>query len=276
VNELSGSRLSVEESGNLTATTLGVRTFAQSTPLSAFNDGRGVVIADGETDPTTGLPDPQRNVDFRVTLADGSTFDVDLVEADTVDVGTLLAAINAEAATAGFGGVFSAGLSNTTNGIVFQDTTGGGGSVSIESLNGFAAEDLGLLDGTFTGGAPATFQGEDRATVRVDSLFTTLLDLRDALTSNDERGITFAGDRLEQDIDRLITTRALVGSRAARVEDEVVRLEDTTLLDISIRSQLIDLDYVEASTRFSLLQFQLQAALQAAASIRQISILNFL
>jgi len=53
VNELSGSRLSVEESGNFTATTLGVRTFAQTTPISAFNDGRGVEIADGETDPVT-------------------------------------------------------------------------------------------------------------------------------------------------------------------------------------------------------------------------------
>ncbi|MEQ9616436.1 MAG: flagellin [Phycisphaerales bacterium] len=276
VNELSGSRLSVEEGGNLTATTLGVRTFAQTTTLSAFNDGRGVDIADGETDPITGLPDPQRNVDFQVTLADGSQFTVDLVPADIVDVGTLLAKINAEAATAGFGAVFNATLSTGANGIVFEDTTGGGGGVSVQSLNGFAAEDLGLLNGTFTAGAPATLQAEDRATVRVDSLFTALIDLRDALTSNDERGITFAGDRLEEDIDRLVTIRALVGSRASRVEDEVVRLEDTTLLDTSIRSQLIDLDYVDASTRFSLLQTQLQAGLQAAAAIRQLSVLDFL
>ncbi len=48
------------------------------------------------------------------------------------------------------------------------------------------------------------------------------------------------------------------------------------LLDRSIKSELQDLDYIEASTRFSLLQVQLQAAYQVAASSQSLSLLNFL
>jgi flagellar hook-associated protein 3 FlgL len=118
--------------------------------------------------------------------------------------------------------------------------------------------------------------GTDRSAVRVDSLLSTLIDLRDALESDSSAGITFAGEALETDGERAIQARALVGGRAARVEDARDRLQDTALLDQSIKSDLQDLDYIEASTRFSLLQTQLQAGLQSAAAIRTLTLLNFL
>lgn len=276
VNEVSGFRMSIEESGGLAATALGLRSLSGSTRLTDFNDGRGVSIADGAVDPVSGLPDPDRNVDFEVTLSDGSTFTVDLTPADTADVNSVLAKINADAAAAGFGGVFTATLATSGNGIEFQDTSGGAGAMSVRSLNGHAAEDLGLLAGTFTPGPTGVLRSSDRATVRVDSLLTALIELRDALNANNELGITFAGERVEAGLDRATVARGTVGARAARVDDARNRLEDEKVLDQTVKSNLQDLDYVEATTRFALLQAQLQAGYQAAGVVSQLSLLNFL
>lgn len=278
VNEVSGLRMSVEENGGASAALLGVRTLMSSTSLSVFNDGRGVEIADGNLD-ENGLPDASRNVDFRITLSDGSTVDVDLTPANSATVGDVIATINAAVAGAGVplgggAGQFQAVLSASGNGIVLEDRVGGG-SISITSLNGHAAADLGLLDGTVSTG-PAILTGSDRTTVRVDSLFSTLLELSGSLDGNDEVGITFAGERLEADLDRLSVARATVGARANRVEQETERLEDRMVLDQTLRSEVRDLDMFEASTRFNLLQTQLQAVLQTAAQSLPVSLLSFL
>ena len=146
----------------------------------------------------------------------------------------------------------------------------------MRSLNANAAADLGLTDGVFTAGATATLVSTDRAQVRVDSALTALIDLREALLSNDSIGITFAGERIESALEKVIQAQGLVGGRAKRVDEAQVRLEDTKLLDTSIKSSLQDLDFIEATTQFSLLQTQLQAGLQAAAAVSQLSLLNFL
>ena len=278
VNEVSGLRMSVEESGGASAALLGVRTLMASTPVSEFNDGRGVAIADGNLD-ANGLPDANRNVDFRITLSDGSQVDVDLTAANSSTVGDVIATINAAVAatgvTIGTGvGEFQASLSGSGNGIVLADRVGAG-PISITNLNGYAAADLGLLDGTVTT-SPATITGSDRTSVRVDSLFTTLMELGASLGENDERGITFAGEQLEADLDRLSLARATVGARARRVDQETERLEDRMVLDRSVLSNVRDLDVFEASTRFNLLETQLQAVLQTAARTLPLTLLNFL
>jgi flagellin-like hook-associated protein FlgL len=280
LNEVSGFDFSVEESGGgtLTATALGIRTFQGTTPTSVFNDGRGVEIADGAVDPITGLPDPARDLDFRITLTDGTQFDVDLTPTDIVDVAGILAKINADAALAGVAvpADFEAVLADGSNGIVLSDNTGGAGNLTVTAIYGRAAEDLGLLDGVFTPGAPASFAGEDRAKVRVDSAITALMDLREALERDDSVGITLAGGRLETAYERLSSARAVVGGRTTRLSAIRLREEDSRLLDQGIRSGLRDLDYIEASSRFGLLQVVQQAGLQTAAATQSLSLLDFL
>lgn len=281
VNEVSGLRMSVEETGGGTiASTLGVRSIRGTTLLSDLNDGRGVEIADGNLD-ENGLPDASRNVDFDVVLSDGSSFAVDLTPADVVSVQTVLDAINAAAAGAGYtvgggAGEFQAVLAGSTNGIQLEDRLGGGSAVSVRRLNGFAAEDLGLLDGSGTVGAASVLTGSDRSTVRVDSLLSTLVDLRDALDRNDERGIGFAGERLEADIERLAVARGYAGGLTKRVETEMDRLEDRVLLDRTIKSELQDLDFFEATTRFNMLETQLQASMAVTGRLASLSLVNFL
>ena len=275
INEVSGFRMQVEELGGLTATSLGIRSLQGTTPLSVFNDGRGVEIKEDYLDHTGA------NVvgyDFRITLADGQSFDVDLRQQDVVNVQSVIDRVNDAAAThvppiTGFNAV----LTQNENGIQFRDGTVGGGVLAVEALNGsFAAADLGLMDGALTVGTPTTLLGEDRATVRVDSVFSDLIELRDALAGNDESGITFAGGRLEGAVDLLASARAAAGSRSSRVEAAARRLEDSVLLDETVRSRVRDVDYVSAASQFSLLQVQLQAGLQTAAQIQSLTLLDFL
>ncbi len=273
INELSGGQMAIAEvAGGTTATELGVRSFAASTLLEDFNNGLGVEILSGAVDPITGLPDPAKDLDLRITLKDGSTFDVDLVGSQ--DVSDVLTAINAAATAAGIAvpADFEAALAADGNGIELTDNTAGVTTL-VEALNGsHAAENLGILGSTTS----ATLTGEDRATVAVDSVFTHLIALRDALLTNDERGITLATGNLETDINRLANARAQAGVRNRRVMDAILREEDLRIQDASLRSQVQDLDFTEAAIRFSTLQQQLQAGLITASQAASLSLMDFL
>jgi flagellin-like hook-associated protein FlgL len=272
VNELSGSSMSIAEvAGASAATELGVRSFAAATALADFNQGRGVQYRTGSVNPVTGLPDPTLDIDFRVTLKDGRSFDVDLENISTVQ--DVLDQINAAAAGAGIlPADFLAGLASDGNGIELTDNTAGT-TTSVTARNGsFAAIDLGILGST----ASATLTGQDRATVAVDSVFSHLIWLRNALQANDERGITIATEKLQGDITRLASARADVGVRTQRITAAAAREEDLKIQDTSLKSQFQDLDYTEAAVRFSQLQQQLQAALTTAARTQSLSLLDFL
>lgn len=276
VNELSGKNMSISEvSGGTTAEQLGVRSLAGSTKLSDFNGGLGVEILSGNVDPETGEPDPSKDLDFRVTLKDGRTFDVDLAGATTVQ--DVLDAMEAAANDEGIDvpAEFQAGLAADGNGITLTDgTTGDPDAVtSVTTLNGSdAAKDLGILGKTDS----ATLTGEDRATVAVDSVFSHLIALRDALEANDQAGISLATSKLDADIDRLANLRGEVGARAQRVMNATHREEDLQLQDTSFKSQMQDLDFTDAALRFSMLQTQLQAGYQVTTMMNNFSLLNFL
>lgn len=278
----SAQSMSIEEvaGNNLTATRLGIRSFSDSTLISDFNNGRGVQIANGNVDPISGFPDPALDVDFAITLGDstGTTFNVDLRPDDMLNVGTLVARVNQQAQAAGVNvpADFSAGLSDGGNGLVFTQNAAFGTAITVAAKNhSTAADQLGLLAGTYNAGSHS-LQGQDRAKVRVDNLFSTLIDLRDSLRNNDTTGITLAGEELEGHTDRLATTRALVGGYAKRVEDGTTQREDQDLLDTKTKSQLQDTDFTEAAVRLSLLETQLQAGLTVTAQSLQRSLLDFI
>ncbi len=291
VNEVAGRAMSIEEvaGGANTATQLGIRSLAVTTAIADFNGGRGVRIVDGAVDPVSGAVDPARNVDFRVTLGNGQQFDVDLRPQDLATVQTVLDRINAQftsaigqppvvaSAPVLLAGDFQATLTGAGNGIAFvQAATVTPGPLTVAGRNNSAAaDDLGLRTGVYDG-ASMTLLAQDRATVRVDNLFSDLIDLRDALLANDSAGITLAGERLTASGERLTQAHALVGSYSQRIQETSERLEDVQLIDTTSKSQLQDLDYTEASVLFSLLQTQLQASLQTAGRFQNQSLLDFL
>ncbi len=256
--------------GGNTATLLGVRTLSADTPLAHFNDGRGVSI--NPTDP-----------DFTITLGDGFEITIDLTAQDTGTVQDLLNAVNTQAqaqlSAAGRPATdFVAQLAFPGNGIVFEQDAAlnATGKVSVTRLNNSpAAEQLGLLNGTVDAGG-GRLTSQDRTSVRVDNMFTHLLDLAEALRSNDTIGIELAYEKLQAGVDRLTQARSVNGGYARRVSDEVIRQEDRKVLDESMRSQLRDVDYAAASTRFAQLQLQLQAGLAVAAQSQQLTLLSYL
>jgi flagellar hook-associated protein 3 FlgL len=285
VSSSSANALYISEVGgsNGTAGRLGIRTLNTDTRLADFNFGRGVQIVDGQNDPTTNLPSPSLNVDMRVTLGDsaGTAIDIDLRPQDMATVQTLLDRINAEIAaglaSAGLpAGSLSASLHPTDNGLVLTQDTAFPNPLRIEPRNNSpASEQLGLLGGTYDAGS-ATLTGQDRAKVRVESVFTYLLDLREALRGNDVPGIALAAESLEGAADRLVDTRGLVGGFAQRIDAAMEREADRMVLDEATRSNLRDTDFARAASRFALLQTQLQAAMQVTAAASSRSLLDFL
>ncbi len=289
LSEIAGQTMSIEEvtGGVNTATMLGVRSMAATTAITDFNFGRGVRVVDGVQDPVSGLIDPTRNTDFRVTLGNGQAFDVDLRPQDLTDVQAILNRINAQFTTAiGLppinasapvlaAGDFNATLTTDSNGIAFVQTVVGGALQVSVLNNSAAAEDLGLLNGTYNG-ATSTLLAQDRAAVRVDNLFSDLIDLRTALLSNNSAGITLAAERLTASGDRLSQAHATVAQNAQRVEDASGQLTDLETLEAQFKSELQDLDFVEAASRFSQLQTQLQASLQTIGRMQSQTLLDFL
>ncbi|MBL4590903.1 MAG: hypothetical protein JKY96_02970, partial [Phycisphaerales bacterium] len=278
-----GQAMSVAEAagGVDTATLLGIRSLSGDTLLSDFNDGRGVGIVTGRTDPITGTLDPALNVDFNIVLGDGFSIPIDLSPADTTDVGTLLAAINTQAdaalaAASRPASDFTASLGSPQNGIEFNQDIALGGTIGVKPDNGSpAALDLGFLDATVTNSG-STLRSEDRATVRVDNLFTHLLDLAEALRNDDTIGIQFASEKLGDSLEGLIQSRSRVGGFGRRIDNEVIHQEDRQTFDIGMRSSLRDLDFASASAKFSQLQLQLQAGLTVASQAQQLTQLDFL
>mgnify|MGYP000290362457 CR=1 FL=1 len=288
LNDASGASsaaLSIAESnpGTFTATRLGIRSFIADTRIDDFNFGRGVSVVNGVTNPVTGTIDRALNTDLRIRLGDAAdtTVDIDLRPQDMITVQTVIDRINAEAApqlaAAGLSPTaFSASISPTSNGIAFTQTASFTGTIRIEPRNNSgAAEQLGLTGGSFDA-ASATFTGQDRARVRIDSLFTHLMDLRDALRANDVAGIGLAGSSLETSIGSLAESRGMVGSFAQRVESAIESEEDRRTLDDTVRSSLRDTDYAQAATRFSLLQTQLEASIRVTSLSSSLSLLDFI
>ena len=100
--------------------------------------------------------------------------------------------------------------------------------------------------------------------------------LRDALLGNDEAGIAFATEQLDEDVLRTAEARADVGVRSRRVSDSISREEDRMVQDQAHLSNVRDLDFAEAATRYALLEQQLQASMMTISRAQQLSLLDFL
>lgn len=274
-NEVSGTWMSVGEDGGDTATLLGLRSMGLDTPLSVFNDGDGVPIRSGSVDPETGLPNSAADIDFTISLADGRSFEVDLAGIETV--GDVLAALRAAAgaATPPIGPAeFTAELATTGNGIVLTDNSGGvTGTFTVTPANGSrAAQALGLL-------APVSgnvISGEDRSMVAVESLFTHLKALENALLQNDNWSIERAAIDLQDDLDRLIDVRGAAGARGDRLLLAKDRESELSIMEASLLGEARDLDLTDAALQLTNLEQQLQATLAVTARMQQLTLLNWL
>ncbi|MDD3481933.1 flagellar hook-associated protein FlgL [Azovibrio restrictus] len=202
-------------------------------------------------------------------------------------------------------GVFvaNAGSGNTGSGVISNGSTVGtfdGRSYELRftSATNYELWIDGALDSTAAytdggtinlGGAQVTVSGTpatgDSFTVDPstdESIFTTLDNFIAALESGDNSSADFkntmlrVGASLDQAIQHVVDSRAVVGASMAELESLTSLGED---LDVQYESQisdLVDLDYAKAFTDLSKNQLQLQAAQQSFVKVTGLSLFNFI
>ncbi|NOZ38714.1 MAG: hypothetical protein GXP24_00630 [Planctomycetes bacterium] len=215
------------------------------------------------------------SIDFNITAKDGTALAIDLSGAESV--GDVLDLINNAVGNAGR---VTAQLAASGNGVELIDNTGSSvGDLTVTKISSSqAAEFLGLLDkGQTTKSSPTTtLTGKDRYALETDSVFTSLIRLRDALSANDLPEIERAAAKLEKDIDRVTFAQADVGTRFRSLELSKFNLQDEEIQIRSALSEEIDVDLVEAISQMTARQISLEASLRATANILQLSLLDFL
>lgn len=253
-NLVAGTPLVVGENGGTDAAQLGIKTLDTTVLLSRLNGSRGV-------HPVTGS-------DFRVTNANGVFFEVDVSSAQTV--GDVINLINAASVAAGAG--VTAAVSDGGAGIALTGPAGPG-ALTVTALNlSPAAEELGILKtGTATG-----LEGDTVGAFLQTGVFSALYRLRDALLADDSSEITEAGAEIQALQKQLSAVAGQVGSRAQATRARLVQTEDAVAATRILLSDVQDVDFTEAVTKFQQAQTALQANLLAGSQIQNLSLLDFL
>ncbi len=222
----------------------------------------------------TGIPVTVPTADLRITAADGQSFSVDIAAAQTI--GDVLDRINNDTGNIG---LVTAQLAATGNGIELVDTSGGAGSLVVTSLhNSPAAEALGLVapGETSQASTTGTLTGTDRHFLETDSVFNTLIRLRDALANEDQVQIERAAAAIDGDIDRVTFAQADVGARFQALQLSEQNLQDEVIQLRGALSEEIDADLVQVISDLTARQISLEASLRASANILQLTLLNFI
>jgi flagellin-like hook-associated protein FlgL len=254
LNASQGTSLSIGENGGITAADLGLQTMSLSTPLSQLNKAQGLKTAGGATP------------DFQITAQDGSTFQISVSAAHTVQ--DVINEINAAA-----GGKVTASLAATGSGIVLTDSSGGAGTLSVSELSdSSAAGDLGLN----VAASGNTLTGSDVGAPASAGVFGNLQALMSALQSGNQKDMTAAGQAIQTDINRVIESQGQTGAAQKELTNRQTDLSQQNTATQSLLSQLQDVDMAKAISQFQTLQTGLEASLETAANTMQISLLNFI
>ena len=259
VNLMSGMALTIGEDGGTTATLLGIRSFQSDTLLSDLNNGKGVDIREGHDD-------------LMIIARDGSSFNVRLDGATTVQ--DVLDMINAAAGAAGVS--ITASLTTIGNGIRLDDLTGGTGDLRVDRAGGSAAIDGLGLEQSVSGNI---LIGDDTSATEPDNMFTALINLHAALVTGGElveQNITNAAERIEEFIELSSRMQGVVGARSRAMSTRLQLTESAVLTTESLLSEVRDLDYTEAVTRFQQAQTTLQANLMTGSRLLQLSLLDYI
>ena len=256
VSRTQGVFFSIGEAGGTLAEDLGVRTYGEDTPLSSLNRGLGVPTRPGA------LPGTETR-ELAFTRRDGTTTTVDLLGA--VTVGDVVAAINAADP-----GVLTADVTFNGNGIVVNDSSG---TDDLVLEPGEVSDALGLSGRAANG---ALLRGRDTAPVFGEGLFSTMVQLRDAIERGDTQHVTRLGLQIDAETARFAAVRGEVGARMLTLEETADRL-DREQIDIAEQlSDTFDADLAETISRLSSVQAGYEASLAVSSRLLQINLLSLL
>jgi flagellar hook-associated protein 3 len=253
VSKLSGGRLTISENGGTTAATLGLLSTLGRANLTDLNNGLGLGT----------VPGP----DIQITKKDGTTVLLDLDNAQTVN--DLVNTINQQP------GLTAALVGNQ---LQITDTTPGTGTFSIQNYGGSTAADTLGISGSVTGAGPQTITSAPLASagVQTNGIFTALIRLRDALSSNNTGAMDVASGLLNQANEKILDSRGDIGARTQTLTMTTNRLDLQKTELQKLRSDTQDVDLAAVATQFSIEQNVLQASIQSAAQILQTTVLSFM
>jgi flagellin-like hook-associated protein FlgL len=228
----------------------------------------GLIAAGQSSTATTGTThngNDDQYTDFTITVG-GQDFGIDLSGAKTI--GDVIDKINAIASG------FAAGLASTGNGITI---TSGGAITITRQGESQTAERLGMISrGQSSVTANGAITSSDQSFLENDSVFNTLVRLRNALEANDLGQIGRALAMVSEDIDRVTFARADIGATAQGLEISQLSLQDEQVQLKAALSDEIDVDLVEAISELTSRQLAMQASLQVTANVMQLSLLDYL
>ena len=218
------------------------------------------------------------------TTVDGDTITVNLGGSGTETTTTIAASIDAQ--LAGFtvapatGGVaissplpFSSTVFQTDGG---QDVSGAG--YDSITISGSAAERLGFFEkGELSvSSTAAQVTSTDRNALEADSVFTTLIRMKDALENADLETVQREVERLDDDLERVNFARGEIGARIQNLDTIDFRLSEESVQLQQALSRDIDADLVDVISDFTIKQASLQASLQVTSSLLQLTVLDFI
>lgn len=253
LNTLSGTDLHVEENGGSAATNLGIRTIAGNVKLADLNLGTGFHPSNGD--------------DIRITTRDGTVLDFDFSGAQTLQ--DVIDTFNA-----GGGGAITAGFDPNGNGLLITDNTAGGGTLRAEAID--AALPLSELGLDVADDGTGRLVGERITPVRVESAFTSLLEIQEALLKDDTQALTVAGERLERVMKHMSGEHGQMAARSKSMEDRLLRVETLKSNSEIMKSDLQDADITELAVNFQQIQTALEANLRTSSTVLNLSLLDFL
>jgi len=107
-------------------------------------------------------------------------------------------------------------------------------------------------------------------------IFTTLIQLRDDLNSNNQAGVNAATASLDANMDTVLKFRGDIGSKMRQSEAAMARLEDGDLRLQELIATFEEADLAESLVELQMRDTALNAALGAAGRTLQTSLLDFL
>ena len=152
---------------------------------------------------------------------------------------------------------------------------GGAGNLSVTTVssnNYDVADQLGLAKSVSSN----TLSGDDINPAMPDGLFSHLLALRDAMLVNDDQAISDAAELVDLDRQTLSNMRGMVGSQVRALEDRKIQMEDNIVALETLRSDIRDIDFTEAITRYQNLYTAMQANMTTGNQLANLSLLDFL
>ena len=107
-------------------------------------------------------------------------------------------------------------------------------------------------------------------------LFSTLIDLKGYLETDDITGIGTSLDSLDTDFETINSKISEIGAREARLDTKEKIIIDLDLQYQQNKAELEEVDITEAITRMQAAQLAYQAALSSSATVMQMSLMDFL